>query len=103
MHEHVDSDTMPTTGRGYNRHATDPEHAAVGIATDLYSPYPGGETDHDSDATAYAGSQSDLIGREHEAFATTQQHWNSSRQRPVSSFQTYRRQSTNASGGIMQK
>lgn len=45
MHEQTDENTVSTTGRGYNRHLTDREHAATGVAADLYAPIPGDDND----------------------------------------------------------
>ncbi len=45
MQEHNDDRTTQTTGRGYNRHTTDPDHGATDAVADLYSPVPGDDND----------------------------------------------------------
>ena len=103
--------TVPTTGRGYNRHATDAQHEATGVATDLYAPVPGDDDD----------TRPGMVGSSRTSSTTSSDDWRDEtsrttgvapsaygRQESVTpsgtqSAYTMRSRSGQSGGGIMQK
>jgi hypothetical protein len=111
MQEQTDSNTVSTTGRGYNRHLTDAEHAATGVATDLYTPETGTQNDPQSQTTTdrrttpATGSRThaDLVGRENEAYASSQQRYDTTRRSSTSTTTDDRWRTSQSDNVIMQK
>jgi hypothetical protein len=107
MKDQTDDQTTQTTGRGYNRHLTDPERAATGAATDLYSPVPGDDNDT---RPGMVGSSTPNVGREYRdtesrsmnAETSDWQRAYPTAPRPSSSY-TMRSESKQSDGGIMRK
>jgi hypothetical protein len=113
MQEHTDDQTTQTTGRGYNRHTTDPERAATSAATDLYSPIPGddnetrpgmvGSRDTLSTPATTTHEQRETSSRSMTAPTAGRQQWDQTTSPRTTSAYTMGSQSGQSHGGIMQK
>jgi len=112
MHDQTDDQTTQTTGRGYNRHTTDPERAATGAATDLYSPIPGDDNDTRPGMVGDTSTRStptttheyrDTDRRSMNTMTAEGQQWDQSRTTRTSSTYRMGSQSSQSDGGIMQK
>ena len=109
MQEHTDEQTTRTTGRGYNRHATDAELAGTGATTDLYSPVPGDDNATrpgmvgGSTPTTTRHEQRDVDTRSIDATRYDRQEWNQATTPRTSSAYTMGSDTRRADGGIMQK
>ena len=114
MQERTDDQTTETTGRGYNRHLTDPDHAATGAATDLYSPVPGDDNDTrpgmvgsstptPTTTTTTRHERRDTDSRSLNTDASGRQQWDETTRPRTSSTYTMGSQSRQSDGGIMQK
>jgi hypothetical protein len=108
MQEHTNDQTTETTGRGYNRHATDPARAATGAATDLYSPVPGDDNDTrpgmvESSTPSARREYRDTASRSTDAPTSERQPAYPTTTPRTSSSYTMRSESRQSDGGIMQK
>jgi hypothetical protein len=108
MQEHTNDQTTETTGRGYNRHATDPERAAAGAATDLYTPVPGDDNDTrpgmvGSSTPSVRPEYRDTESRSMNAATTDRQYAYQPTTPRTSPSYTTRSETRQSDGGIMQK
>jgi hypothetical protein len=111
MQDHTDDHTTQTTGRGYNRHTTDPERAATGVATDLYAPVPGDDDDTRPGMVGSSGTSStttrqgyrDSDSRSTDAVTSDREQWDRTTTPRTTSTYTMGSQRRQSDSGIMQK
>jgi len=113
MQEQTDNteNTVTTTGRGYNRHATDADNSATGVAADLYAPVRGDDNDTRPGMVESSQTPSMTTSRDRTdesprstdtATPTFQQRTESTPSQTYSSY-AQRPRNTSSDGGVMQK
>jgi hypothetical protein len=110
MQEHSDDLTTQTTGRGYNRQATDRGRADSSVASDLYAPVPGdddntrpgmvGEQTHTATSTTTRVEPRTMTSRTSDAVTDRRQDWTSNRT-PADTYTM--RSRTQSESGMMDK